>query len=347
MAGIRITQAKKRYGKVTALHGLDLHIADGEFIVIVGPSGCGKSTLLRMIAGLETITEGEIAIAGKRVNELEPMARNIAMVFQNYALYPHMSVFQNLAYGLKIAKTPAAEITERVERVAKLLQLTPLLARKPAELSGGQRQRVAMGRAIVRKPAVFLFDEPLSNLDARLRGRMRLEIKALQNKLGITAVYVTHDQVEAMTLADRVVVMNHGAVEQVGAPAEIYNRPASKFVGGFMGAPPMNFICIEELRGADLGLPARFARDAVSSIGIRPEKISLAGEHSGRLEGRLVFTEPLGAHAILHVRIASGSIVSVTDNHHIARAPGAALQLSFDNADMHFFDRHGARVEWE
>lgn len=350
MAGIRITKAKKCYGKVAVLHGLDLDIADGEFIVIVGPSGCGKSTLLRMIAGLEKVTQGEIAIAGKRVNELEPMERNIAMVFQNYALYPHMSVFQNLAYGLKIAKVPTAEITERVEHAAKLLQLTPLLARKPGDLSGGQRQRVAMGRAIVRKPAVFLFDEPLSNLDARLRGQMRLEIKALQNKLGVTAVYVTHDQVEAMTLADRVVVMNHGAIEQIGSPAEIYNRPASKFVGGFMGAPPMNFICVEALREADfagLGLSAQRTRAAVATIGIRPEKITLAGESSGRFKGRVVLNEPLGAYSILHIRIASGSIITVLDNNHTVRAPGATTRLDFDNTDVHFFDRHGARVELE
>jgi len=215
MATITISGVKKSYGRAEVLHGLDIDIADGEFIVIVGPSGCGKSTLLRIIAGLEKVTGGEVSIGGRRVNDLEPMARNIAMVFQNYALYPHMSVFQNLAYGLKIAKTPAAEIERRVARVAELLQLSELLARKPKDLSGGQRQRVAMGRAIVREPAVFLFDEPLSNLDARLRSQMRLEIKSLQKKLGVTSVYVTHDQVEAMTLAERIVVMNEGRIEQI------------------------------------------------------------------------------------------------------------------------------------
>jgi len=224
MADITITAVKKSYGRAEVLHGLDINIADGEFIVIVGPSGCGKSTLLRIIAGLEKVTDGEVAIGGRRVNDLEPMDRNIAMVFQNYALYPHMSVFQNLAYGLKIAKTPGAEIQQRVAQAAQLLQLTALLKRKPKDLSGGQRQRVAMGRAIVREPAVFLFDEPLSNLDARLRSQMRLEIKSLQKKLGVTSVYVTHDQVEAMTLADRIVVMNEGVIEQIGRPDEIYNR---------------------------------------------------------------------------------------------------------------------------
>ena len=350
MAGIRITSAKKTYGKAEVLHGIDLDIADGEFIVIVGPSGCGKSTLLRMIAGLEKITQGEIAIAGKRVNELEPMERNIAMVFQNYALYPHMSVFRNMAYGLKIAKVPAEEIRRRVEHAAELLQLTPLLASKPGDLSGGQRQRVAMGRAIVREPAVFLFDEPLSNLDARLRGQMRLEIKSLQNKLGVTTVYVTHDQVEAMTLADRVVVMNQGVIEQVGGPAEIYNRPASKFVGGFMGAPPMNFIRAEALRGADLaafGAPPRPAKTAAATIGIRPEKISLAAENAGKIEGRVIFNEPLGAYTILHVQMESGDVIAVPDNSRAARVPDETVRLDFDGADVHFFDQHGARVKPE
>jgi sn-glycerol 3-phosphate transport system ATP-binding protein len=228
VASIDFKDVRKSFGKTEVVHGIDVAIQDGEFIVIVGPSGCGKSTLLRMVAGLETVTGGEIAIDGKRVNELEPMDRNIAMVFQNYALYPHMTVFDNMAYGLKIARTPKPEIAERVAAVAKMLQLEDFLKRKPRELSGGQRQRVAMGRAIVRKPQAFLFDEPLSNLDAKLRVQMRLEIKGLQQQLGVTSLYVTHDQVEAMTLADRMIVMNAGRAEQIGAPLEVYARPATR-----------------------------------------------------------------------------------------------------------------------
>ncbi len=350
MAAIQITAVKKSYGGSEVLHGLDINIADGEFIVIVGPSGCGKSTLLRMIAGLEKITDGEISIAGKRVNELEPMDRNIAMVFQNYALYPHMSVFRNLAYGLKIAKVPAAEINDRVEQAAKLLQLTPLLDRKPKDLSGGQRQRVAMGRAIVRKPAVFLFDEPLSNLDARLRAQMRLEIKSLQKKLGVTSIYVTHDQVEAMTLADRIVVMNQGAIEQMGRPDEIYNRPATRFVGGFMGAPPMNFISAGALPAdtlAGFGLSQNQMQDAALTIGIRPEKITLTGEKSRRLEGTVIFNEPLGAHTIVHIRLTTEDIITVLENNAAMPDPGATAHLGFAAADVHLFDPHGKRVEVE
>jgi len=359
MATISITGVTKSYGRAEVLHGLDLDITDGEFIVIVGPSGCGKSTLLRIIAGLEKVTSGEVGIDGRRVNDLEPMDRNIAMVFQNYALYPHMSVFQNLAYGLKIAKTPAAEIKQRVGRVAELLQLSELLARKPKDLSGGQRQRVAMGRAIVREPAVFLFDEPLSNLDARLRSQMRLEIKSLQKKLGVTSVYVTHDQVEAMTLADRIVVMNEGCIEQIGAPDEIYHRPATTFVGGFTGAPPMNFIDAGNLPTATadaLNLPP-----TVATIGLRPEKITLvevdgdgadavagdgdgAGAITARLRGTVVFTEPLGAHTIVHVRLDSGDTVTALETAD-APAPGAATAINFSVADAHRFDGHGNRVD--
>ena len=245
MSTVSLKNIHKSYGNTEVIHGVDMDIEDGEFIVIVGPSGCGKSTLLRMVAGLETITKGDIFIDNRVVNDLEPMDRNIAMVFQNYALYPHMNVYDNMAYGLKIAKTPTAEIEERVNKAAKMLQLTEYLKRAPRELSGGQRQRVAMGRAIVRKPAVFLFDEPLSNLDAKLRVQMRLEIKDLQKDLGITSLYVTHDQVEAMTLADRMIVMNDGIAEQIGAPLDVYNNPKTTFVGGFIGSPPMNFLSPE------------------------------------------------------------------------------------------------------
>src|SRR5512141_2748272 len=242
MAEISLHGVTKSFGKNEVIHRTDVTIADGEFVVIVGPSGCGKSTVLRMIAGLETATEGEIRIGGKRVNEVEPKDRNIAMVFQNYALYPHMSVYDNMAYGLKIRKLEKADIEARVQRAAKILELGPYLQRKPRELSGGQRQRVAMGRAIVREPAAFLFDEPLSNLDAKLRVQMRLEIQKLHHNLGTTSIYVTHDQVEAMTLAQRMVVMNAGRTEQIGVPAEVYQRPATQFVAGFIGSPAMNFL---------------------------------------------------------------------------------------------------------
>src|SRR4051812_19060663 len=242
MADIALRGVKKSYGKMQVVHGVDAQIADGEFIVIVGPSGCGKSTLLRMIAGLETITAGEIAIGGKVVNDVEPKDRNIAMVFQNYALYPHMTVYENMSYGLRIRRFDREKINERVQRAAKILELGPFLQRRPRELSGGQRQRVAMGRAIVREPAAFLFDEPLSNLDAKLRVQMRLEIQKLHRQLRTTSIFVTHDQVEAMTLADRMIVMHAGIVEQVGRPIEVYDEPASLFVAGFIGSPAMNFL---------------------------------------------------------------------------------------------------------
>ena len=242
MADIRLNDVKKSYGKDDVIHGIDWHIQDGEFVVIVGPSGCGKSTLLRMIAGLEAITSGEVSIGDRVVNDLEPAQRDIAMVFQNYALYPHMSVYKNMAYGLKIRGLDKSEIDQRVNKAAEILEIGDYLNRSPRQLSGGQRQRVAMGRAIVREPSVFLFDEPLSNLDAKLRVQMRLEIKRLQQRLGITSVYVTHDQVEAMTLGHRLMVLNSGNVEQLGTPIELYEHPASLFVAGFIGSPSMNFV---------------------------------------------------------------------------------------------------------
>src|SRR5262245_52238183 len=243
MAQVHLRGVRKSYdNKLEVIHGIDMEIADGEFIVIVGPSGCGKSTLLRMVAGLERITGGEVAIGDRVVNQLEPKDRDIAMVFQNYALYPHMSVYDNMAYGLRIRGMTKDEIDRRVRKAAKTLELGTLLERRPRQLSGGQRQRVAMGRAIVREPAVFLFDEPLSNLDAKLRVQMRLEIKRLQRELGVTSIYVTHDQVEAMTLADRLIVMNSGVAEQIGSPMDVYDRPATVFVAGFIGSPAMNFL---------------------------------------------------------------------------------------------------------
>ncbi|TDT77390.1 carbohydrate ABC transporter ATP-binding protein (CUT1 family) [Litoreibacter halocynthiae] len=298
MATIKLDNIKKSFGKTDVIHGVDIDIEDGEFIVIVGPSGCGKSTLLRMVAGLESVTSGEILIDGAQVNGVEPMDRDIAMVFQNYALYPHMSVEENMAYGLKIAKTPKDEITERVAEAARMLQLEPYLKRKPRELSGGQRQRVAMGRAIVRKPKVFLFDEPLSNLDAKLRVQMRLEIKELQSRLGITALYVTHDQVEAMTLADRMVVMNGGVADQIGAPLEVYSNPQTEFVAGFIGSPATNFIDAALVPDAPKG---------ASKIGIRPEHVTLLPSGQGKLGGNVVFTEALGAETLVHLRMDSGT----------------------------------------
>src|SRR5210317_1067714 len=251
MADVSLKNVYKSFGKTEVIHGISCDIQDGEFIVILGPSGCGKSTLLRMIAGLEVITDGEIEINGKVVNQLEPADRDIAMVFQNYALYPHMTVFKNMAYGLKIRRMPKEEIEKRVQKAAEILELTEFLDRKPRQLSGGQRQRVAMGRCIVREPKVFLFDEPLSNLDAKLRVQMRLEIRNLQSELGVTALYVTHDQVEAMTMADRLIVMDNGYAAQIGSPLDVYEHPATRFVAGFIGSPAMNFMDARLSPGGD------------------------------------------------------------------------------------------------
>ena len=305
MANIDLRHVRKVYpGNVTAIHGLDLEIEDGEMVVLVGPSGCGKSTLLRMIAGLETISEGTISIGAEVVNRKEPAERDIAMVFQNYALYPHMSVRQNLEYGLKNRGTPRGEIHRRVTEAARVLEIAPFLERRPRQLSGGQRQRVAMGRAIVRQPKAFLFDEPLSNLDAKLRGQMRIEIRRLQRSLKTTSVYVTHDQLEAMTLADRLVVMNGGRIEQVGKPIELYDRPASLFVAGFIGSPPMNLLPVEALAGlagaALLSLPR-----GTDIVGIRPDGIAFGPVPDGiPLSGTVELIEPVGGENHLYVRVA-------------------------------------------
>ncbi|MEW9921571.1 sn-glycerol-3-phosphate ABC transporter ATP-binding protein UgpC [Marimonas sp. MJW-29] len=334
MATVSLRDVRKSFGKTDVIHGINIDIADGEFIVIVGPSGCGKSTLLRMVAGLETVTNGEIEIGGKVVNGLEPMERDIAMVFQNYALYPHMSVFDNMAYGLKIAGTPKGEIAARVEEAATLLQLSDYLKRRPRELSGGQRQRVAMGRAIVRKPAVFLFDEPLSNLDAKLRVQMRLEIKQLQRRLGVTSLYVTHDQVEAMTMADRMIVMNGGVADQIGKPLEVYGNPQTEFVGGFIGSPPMNFLDVKLAKDA----PA----DAVR-MGVRPEHVEIA-ETGARAQGEVMYAEALGAETLVHVKLADGSVATVRQD---AARPqpeeGAQVGLAWSAADQVVFDARGQR----
>src|SRR5438876_4438752 len=296
MAKVAFRQLKKTYLDLEVIHGVDMDVTDGEFIVIVGPSGCGKSTLLRMVAGLETITSGEIVIGDRVVNALEPKDRDIAMVFQNYALYPHMSVFDNMAYGLKIRGLPKDDIGARVKRAAEILELGPLLERKPRQLSGGQRQRVAMGRAIVREPAVFLFDEPLSNLDAKLRVQMRFEIQKLHRRLGTTSLYVTHDQVEALTLAQRMIVMNAGRAEQIGAPLEVYARPATTFVAGFIGSPPMNL------------MPARLNGREVL-LGVRPEHLEPCGESDAEFVADVDLVEPLGADTLAHGTVEGTRIV--------------------------------------
>jgi len=308
MATVSLSGLKKTYPNgYAAVHGIDIEISDGEFVVLVGPSGCGKSTLLRMIAGLETISEGELQINARTMNALEPGARDIAMVFQNYALYPHMTVYNNMAYGLKNRKFSKNDIAIKVAECAKILELGHLLDRRPTQLSGGQRQRVAMGRAIVRDPQVFLFDEPLSNLDAKLRVQMRLEIKKLQKRLGTTAIYVTHDQVEAMTMADRLVVLRDGNVEQIGTPLEIYHSPQSQFVGEFIGSPPMNFLqtqaCEHGLRLQDgrpsIG-PVTSTPEAPVNLGIRPENMHICAEHEADVILRADMVEVLGADTLVH-----------------------------------------------
>jgi len=351
MAEIELSKVYKSYGDDRVIHGVDCAIADGEFLVIVGPSGCGKSTLLRMIAGLETITGGEISIGGRVVNDLEPADRDIAMVFQNYALYPHMSVYNNMAYGLKIRGMPKAEIETRVRKAAAMLELAEFLPRKPRQLSGGQRQRVAMGRAIVREPSVFLFDEPLSNLDAKLRVQMRLEIKKLQQDLGITSVYVTHDQVEAMTLGHRLLVLNAGVVEQLGSPIELYENPASVFVAGFIGSPAMNLLDSQvagdggsvELPGGDrLALPAdlgaRTAGRAVT-LGIRPEHLELTGNGNGLAHLTAQVIEQLGADTVIHGHFGNDQAdLTVRLQGTVRLAPGEMLALHVAPERLHLFD---------
>ncbi len=355
MATIDIRGVRKSYGATEVIRGIDCAVADGELLVLLGPSGCGKSTLLRMVAGLERITEGEIAIAGRVVNALEPKDRNIAMVFQNYALYPHMSVYDNMAYGLRIKGMSRAAIDAAVQKAAATLELTPFLARKPKELSGGQRQRVAMGRAIVREPDVFLFDEPLSNLDAKLRTQMRVEIKKLQGRLGVTSLYVTHDQVEAMTLADRIVVMHAGAAEQIGTPMEIYARPASVFVGGFIGSPPMNMLPAEVAAdGAALTLAGGVQlplgqslgaehRGRPVTLGIRPEHLHPGAEAPGALPALVDLVEALGADTVVHARLPGGAALLCRLPGDSAVARGARLALHPAPGALHLFDPASGR----
>ena len=361
MATVDVRGVRKTYpgANQEAIKGIDCAIADGEFLVMLGPSGCGKSTLLRMVAGLEPVSAGDIAIGGRVVNDLEPKDRDIAMVFQNYALYPHMSVFDNMAYGLKIRGLPKAEIAERVRQAAEMLELAPFLERKPRQLSGGQRQRVAMGRAIVREPAVFLFDEPLSNLDAKLRVQMRVEIKRLQQRLDITSLYVTHDQVEAMTLGDRLMVMNNGIAEQIGTPMDVYHRPATLFVAGFIGSPAMNFLdgriaddggLVEIPGGHRLAAPAAAGQQGGRpvTVGVRPEHLTVADGAGIPVQADLI--EALGADTVVHCRLAQADGGNGRDTL-VARLPGSArvrqgdaLTLTVDGDGLHFFDPETTRT---
>lgn len=349
MASVELRAIRKCYGAAEVVPNVDLAIADAEFVALVGPSGCGKSTLLRMIAGLEEITSGDLFIGGEKVNRLNPSERDIAMVFQNYALYPHMSVFDNIAFNLQLAGRPKAEIKERVSEAARMLDLTGLLDRRPHQLSGGQRQRVAMGRAIVRKPAVFLFDEPLSNLDAKLRVQMRAEIKELHQKVRTTSIYVTHDQIEAMTLADRVVVLNKGKIEQQGTPMELYTRPENIFVAGFIGSPAMNFLDAEvdnsgsgpvvRLQGgAALPLPGTGNLRPGSKIilGLRPEHLETSAE--GRVPGRVRLVEPTGAQTHVVLDVGGSTVTAIVDGERRIAA-GDSVSLSIAPERMHIFER--------
>ena len=350
MAGLILNNIQKNFGKIKVLHGIDMEVSDGEFIVIVGPSGCGKSTLLRMIAGLENVTSGEILIDNVLVNNKEPMDRNIAMVFQNYALYPHMSVFKNMAYGLKIAGLPKSEISERVNKAAMMLELDNLLERKPRELSGGQRQRVAMGRAIVRQPSVFLFDEPLSNLDAKLRIQMRLEIKSLQQRLGTTSLFVTHDQVEAMTLADRMLVMNEGVAEQIGSPLDVFQKPETIFAAQFIGSPAMNLIKANSdgnnltlENGISLKCSTNFMGEVLA--GLRPE--DLIPNKNGEIVIQIDILEPIGASTIIHGRLKNSDIkiISMVQGLINQKAMQKELSFSISPDSVHLFDRKlGKRI---
>jgi multiple sugar transport system ATP-binding protein len=346
MATVSVRQVRKNFGATKILHGVDVEIADGEFVVLVGPSGCGKSTLLRMIAGLENISGGEIAIGGRVVNALPPKDRDIAMVFQNYALYPHMTVRDNMAFSLKLAKAPASVMEDEVQKAAKILGLEALLDRYPRQLSGGQRQRVAMGRAIVRHPQVFLFDEPLSNLDAKLRVQMRSEIKELQQRLDTTTIYVTHDQIEAMTMADQIVVMNHGRIEQAGSPLDLYDRPANLFVAGFIGSPAMNLLpgsvadgAFVTEGGAVLPLPPG-APQAVATYGVRPEHLSLDQDGIG---ATIVLVEPTGSETQVTMRIGGTTLIGAF-RERVGGRPGDTLHVRPDLALVHLFGADGQRL---
>ncbi len=356
MAELVLKQLKKTYDAKQVLHGIDVNIPDRSFVVMVGPSGCGKSTLLRMVAGLEDISEGTLTIGGVAMNDIDPADRGCAMVFQNYALYPHMTVRQNIAYPLKIAKMPAAERDKSVEEAAAILNLTEYLDRRPAQLSGGQRQRVAMGRAIVREPEVFLFDEPLSNLDALLRVQMRIEIKRLHKRLNATSIFVTHDQVEAMTLADMLIVMNAGRIEQVGTPSAVYRTPASAFVAGFMGSPAMNLmdatitvdgqVVLDAAARAVLNISG-MAEGTPLTVGIRPEAVTLAPAGGEGIPALIELVEELGGSRIAYCAV-QGTEIAVVLPPGDEPYEGRKVNLIFNQADLHLFDRvSGKRVNFE
>ncbi|RKR03329.1 carbohydrate ABC transporter ATP-binding protein (CUT1 family) [Kushneria sinocarnis] len=355
MAGVRLERVNKRFGATRVIEDVSMEIGDGEFVVFVGPSGCGKSTLLRLIAGLESITHGDLLIDEARVNNLTPQERGIGMVFQSYALYPHMNVYQNIAFGLKLAKADRQTVDERVRQTARILQLDTLLERLPKALSGGQRQRVAIGRAMAREPKILLFDEPLSNLDAALRVQTRNEIAGLHKRLGSTMIYVTHDQVEAMTLADRIVVLNAGHVEQIGTPRELYERPASRFVAGFIGSPRMNFVSVEARAGNDDGcrvevpgvgereLPQRLPENAVGErleLGVRPEHLRPTAAPEGEGIG-IVNVEYLGSEAYLYLEMADGELLVCRTEAPSRFERGERVTLDFDADRVHLFDRDG------
>ncbi|WP_050523357.1 ABC transporter ATP-binding protein [Pseudorhodobacter wandonensis] len=348
MATVSLRNLTKAYGKTRVLHGLNLEIGDGEFVVFVGPSGCGKSTTLRMIAGLEEVSGGEISIGGQVVNHLEPKDRDIAMVFQNYAIYPHMTVRKNIGFGLRRAKMPKADKEKRIEEVGAMLSMTEYLDRKPAQLSGGQRQRVAIGRAMVRDPAVFLFDEPLSNLDAQLRSQMRLEIKKLHQRVNTTIIFVTHDQVEAMTMADRIVIMKDGHIQQVGTPAEVFHKPANIFVAQFIGAPSMNLLEGRakgqgvEVAGRKIARATGVAEGAAVTVGIRPDDL-LVTEEAGSFEGRITVLEPLGSETLAYVDIGGQEVVARADGRN-PPALGAVVQLSVAPENLHLFGADGKAI---
>jgi ABC-type sugar transport system ATPase subunit len=361
MSFLKLDKVVKNYGAATVIHGVSFEAEKGEFVVFVGPSGCGKSTLLRMIAGLEEISGGDVSIDGRVVTGVAPADREVSMVFQSYALYPHMSVFDNIAFGLKMAKMPADQIRARVGEAARILQIEPLLSRKPRQLSGGQRQRVAIGRAIVRQPKLFLFDEPLSNLDAELRTQMRVEIAKLHRDLGVTMVYVTHDQVEAMTLADRIVVLRAGLIEQVGSPSALYDEPANRFVAGFIGSPKMNFLEAKVARSeADAIVVAHpafvdgeitvarapkraLAPGAPVTVGLRPDSLAIAG---GKpiLKAAVDFSENLGGHTQIYASTPGGESVGVVVNGRPALSRGAALELSLAAGRVYLFDANGLAI---
>ena len=351
MAKVTLKNIKKTYGSLEIIHGIDLEIKDGEFIVLVGPSGCGKSTILRMISGLEEISDGIIEIDDRIVNDVPASRRDLSMVFQSYALYPHMSVRKNLAFGLTNLKMPKAEIKKRVDEVAQILQIEELLNRKPRQLSGGQKQRVAIGRAIVREPKLFLFDEPLSNLDADLRVQMRVELAGLYKRLGTTMIYVTHDQVEAMTMATRIVVLNSGRVEQVGTPYELYNYPQNLFVAGFIGSPKMNIMNVisenQEIKIPDFGafrLPDKPESSECTLIGVRPEQFIIGKEEDVSTRGTIELVEYLGSELYIYTKLISGQKILVKAPGNSELKSGQKIDLSISLNNAHFFNKNGLRL---